>query len=149
MTKGGWLWFAVQFVLFISMLAAPLVQRSNVPAPVRVVGLMLGAGGLSLSVAGYRALGKSHSPGTTPIAGARLVASGIYARVRHPIYAGWCLGSFGLALLTGSVLGVGVAVALVVFYDLRTREEEKFLLRQYPEYAAYKERVRRFVPGLY
>jgi len=143
------MWFAAQLVFFMSMLAAPLLQRSNVPLFVRLLGLLLAAGGLAISIAGYRALGQSHSPGTTPISGAALVASGIYGHVRHPIYAGWSLGSFGFAFLTGSVVGVGVAVALVVFYDLRTREEEKFLLRHYPDYDAYKQRVRRFMPGLY
>ena len=150
MTKSGAVWFGAQLVIFVAMLGAPIIQRAEVPVVVRVFGVGLAAAGLSVSVAGYRALGGSHSPGTTPIAGAGLVSSGIYSRLRHPIYAGWCLGAFGFALIFGSVLGVGVAVALVVFYDLRTREEEKFLLGQYPDYGPYRQRVkRRFLPGLY
>lgn len=149
MTRSGAVWFAVQFVIFVAMLAAPIIQRAGVPLLVRVAGAALVAGGLMLAVAGYRSLGRSHSPGTTPIAGAGIVTSGIYGSLRHPIYAGWCLGAFGFALIFGSVLGVGVGVALVVFYDLRTREEEKFLSQQYAGYDAYRARVKRFVPGIY
>jgi len=149
MTRSGAVWFGVQFVIFVAMLAAPIVQRADVPVVVRVAGVAVMAAGVALALAGYRSLGTSHSPGTTPIVGAGLVSSGVYGYLRHPIYAGWCLGAFGFALTFGSWLGVGVAVALVVFYDLRTREEEKFLLRQYDGYAAYRERVKRFVPGIY
>ena len=78
-----------------------------------------------------------------------MVSSGIYGSLRHPIYAGWCLGSLGFALVFGSALGVAVAVGLVIFYDLRTRDEDKHLMLRYPDYAQYMVRVRRFVPGIY
>ena len=149
MTAGGRIWFAVQFVIFIAMIAAPIVQRSDVQVYVRLLGVLVSTGGLLVAVAGYRGLAGSHSPGTTPTAAAHLVSSGIYAHLRHPIYAGWLLGAFGLPLIFGSVLGLGVAMVLLVSYDLRTREEEKHLLQRYPEYRAYMARVRRFVPGLY
>lgn len=132
------------------MLAAPIIQRTDAPVAVRVGGVTLATAGLVLAVAGYRSLGRSHSPGTTPVSGGGLVSSGIYAYVRHPIYAGWCLGAFGFALIFGSLLGVGVAVALFVYYDLRTREEEKHLLVQYSGYEEYTRRVRgRLFPGRY
>lgn len=150
MTRSGAVWFAAQLVLFVAMLIAPFAQRTEVPVWIRVAGVVLSLAGLVLAIAGYRSLGGSHSPGTTPITGARLVSTGVYSYLRHPIYAGWCLGAFGFALIFGSVLGIGVAVALVVFYDLRTREEEKFLMTRYPDYGAYRQRVKgRLVPGVY
>ena len=149
MTVGGRVWFAVQFVIFIAMIAAPIVQRWDVPVYLRVLGVLVSTGGLLVAVAGYRGLAGSHSPGTTPTAGAHLVSNGIYAHQRHPIYAGWLLGAFGLALIFGSLLGLGIAIVLLVYYDLRTREEEKHLLQSYPGYRAYMARVRRFVPGVY
>ena len=150
MTRGGTVWFVVQLVIFADVLIAPFAQRTEVPVWVRVAGAVLLLAGLVLAIAGYRSLGGSHSPGTTPITGARLVSTGAYAYLRHPIYGGWCLGAFGVALIFGSALGVGVAVMLVVFYDLRTREEEKFLMAEYPDYGAYRQRVKgRLVPGVY
>jgi Phospholipid methyltransferase len=96
--------------LFLALLAAPFLQHLDAPLLVRLLGLVLLAGGIVVAVAGYRALGSSHSPWTTPIDDGRLVKTGIYARIRHPIYTGWCLGALGGELLAGSILGVGVGV---------------------------------------
>jgi protein-S-isoprenylcysteine O-methyltransferase Ste14 len=40
-------------------------------------------------------------------------------------------------------------VLLTLFLDAKARYEERWLLRQFPEYAGYSERVRRFVPLIY
>ncbi len=77
MTGRGAVWFAVQFVIFVAMLAAPLVQRVEVSIAVRVAGGALSTAGLVLAISGYRSLGSSHSPGTMPIGSAGLVSSGI------------------------------------------------------------------------
>ena len=148
-TRGARVWFAVQLVFFVATIAAPIVQRVEVPWFVRAVGVLIGLGGAGLSLAGYATLGRSHSPGTTPIDGATLVASGVYARLRNPIYAGWILGALGSALTFGSLLGAGIAVGLALYYDLRAREEENHLAKKYPDFRAYMLRVKRFVPGVY
>jgi protein-S-isoprenylcysteine O-methyltransferase Ste14 len=145
----GRLWFAVQFGLFLALLAAPLLQRFDAPPVLRALGSATLLAGILVAVAGYRALGARHSPWTAPIDGGEIVTTGVYGRIRHPIYAGWCLGALGFELLTGSLLGVGFALALVVYYDLRAREEERLLRARYPAYVAYQRRAKRFIPGLY
>lgn len=147
--RRGRVWFALQFAFFLALLAAPFLQRREAPRLLRVLGLGVLASGCGVGAAGYRALGGSHSPWTTPIAGGRLVTTGIYGWMRHPIYAGWCLGALGGTLLTGSWLGTGVSAALMVFYDLKAREEERLLAERYPEYRAYTRQTSRFVPGAY
>jgi protein-S-isoprenylcysteine O-methyltransferase Ste14 len=69
-------------------LATPFLQRVAVPRLLGVLGLGVLASDVTVAVAGYRALGSSHSPWTTPAADGRLVTAGIYRRLRHPIYAG-------------------------------------------------------------
>lgn len=147
--RRGQGWFAVQVGLFLALLAAPFLQRGTMAPLLRLLGLVPLVGGTVVAVAGYRALGRRHSPWTTPIEGAGLVTTGIYGRVRHPVYAGWCLGALGAELLAGSMLGVGVALAVMVFYDLRSREEERLLVDRYPHYVAYKRHAKRFIPGVY
>jgi len=73
----------------------------------------------------------------------------MYQFMRHPIYAGWILVALGWALLSGSQLGVGVALAGGIFYDLKSREEEKWLVTTYADYAAYQRQVKRFIPWIY
>ncbi len=149
MPRRDYVWFAFQSVVFVAMLAAPVVQRQRVPWIVRLLGVMLISGGGSVAGAGYKALGRSHSPWSTPVAGGRLITTGIYRWVRHPIYVGWCIAAVGVALLTGSTLGLGVAAVLGAFYDLRSRAEERLLAERYAAYAAYVRSSSRFVPGLY
>jgi protein-S-isoprenylcysteine O-methyltransferase Ste14 len=146
---SDYVWFGVQSLLFAGMLAAPVLQRGRVSRTVRVTGSMVMAGGVGVAAAGYAALGSSHSPWSTPVSDGGPITSGIYRRVRHPIYLGWFLGAVGGALLTGSRLGLLVAAALGFFYDSRARAEERLLAARYPTYAGYVRASRRFVPGLY
>ncbi len=73
----------------------------------------------------------------------RLVQTGLYAHLRHPIHAGTALEFAGLLLLVPSVT-VAIACGLgVVWLIAQTRAEEIDLLQRIPEYRAYMERVRR------
>jgi protein-S-isoprenylcysteine O-methyltransferase Ste14 len=58
-------------------------------------------------------------------------------------------GSLGGALLTGSPLWIGLARVLTVFYDLRSREEERLLAEGDPAYRTRVRHINRFVPHLY
>ena len=141
-------WLILQSAFFVAMLGSPLVERRAPAALTRLGGLGLLLAGVGVAMSGYRALGRSHSPWTEPT-GEGLVTTGIYGQVRHPIYAGWCLGGLGFEILFGSWLGVGVVGGVAVFYDLKAREEEKLLDERYPDGASYRAAVDRFVPGVY
>ncbi len=149
MEKRGQLWFVVQFILFCTMLLAPLVERFEGPFWLRALGLAISISGVIVAVFGYRTLGSSHSPWTNPIEGEHLVTTGIYHYMRHPIYTGWILGALGWALLISSLLGIGIAIALFIFYDLKSREEEKWLNQRYIGYPAYQRQVKKFIPWVY
>lgn len=75
-----------------------------------------------------------------------LVTSGPYAFIRHPIYAAVCY--FVTAGALDNLPKVTCGFALLVFFGaaLRIILEERFLLQQYPEYAAYAKRTKRVVP---
>ena len=145
----GKIWFGVQFLLFCAILLAPLIPQPRLPAWLGAIGAVALLGGVIVAVRGYRTLGSSHSPWVTPPETGAFVSAGIYSRIRHPIYAGWILGTLGLELVACSSLGIGVAVALFVFYDFRTREEERWLVAKYPAYRAYVTTVNRFIPLVY
>jgi protein-S-isoprenylcysteine O-methyltransferase Ste14 len=69
--------------------------------------------------------------------------------VRHPIYTGLILGTLGWSLWRSSLLGVGLAVLLLVFFDLKSRREERWLTEAYPGYPEYRRRVRKLIPFAY
>jgi protein-S-isoprenylcysteine O-methyltransferase Ste14 len=78
-----------------------------------------------------------------------LVTGGPYAIVRHPLYVTEALVLLGTMLQFrqpwAAVLG-GATFALIY---LRTIFEERVLMSEYPQYAAYRERTARFIPGLF
>jgi protein-S-isoprenylcysteine O-methyltransferase Ste14 len=113
------------------------------------LGLVLACGGGWLSVAGLRGLGRNLSAAPRPRSDAELVREGPYRRIRHPIYAGIIAGSFGWGLMSASPLSLAFAVALTVWFDLKSRREEGWLDERYPGYAAYVARTHRFIRGVY
>ena len=84
-----------------------------------------------------------------PLAGVRLVDTGAYRLVRHPIYGGLILGAFGWGLVTASVLALCAAAALAIFFRLKAEREEIWLADAVDGYDAYRRRTRRFIPWLY
>lgn len=69
--------------------------------------------------------------------------------IRHPIYTGLSLCAFGWSLLHGSVLSLICTLALVVFFDIKARREERWLAVKFDGYAAYRQRVRKLIPFIY
>lgn len=82
-------------------------------------------------------------------AGHELRTDGPYAVTRHPIYT----GLYGMLIGTVLLNGLGVALAFLVIGTVvlvtRIPVEERLMSKTFPEeYARYRERVPRFVPGL-
>ena len=82
--------------------------------------------------------------------GHRVISTGPYAWVRHPMYTGTILFFVGAPLLLGSWWGVAMSPLFVVLFAVRVRIEERALLAGLPGYGDYAARVRyRLVPGLW
>lgn len=76
-------------------------------------------------------------------------SNGMYAFVRHPMYAGYILTHIGYLLASPSLWNVGVYVAVWAFLIARMVAEENILGAD-PEYREYTQRVRhRIVPGIF
>jgi protein-S-isoprenylcysteine O-methyltransferase Ste14 len=144
-------WLVAQIVLFWLIVATALLGPAW-SGPLRLMTTVIGGGlivaGGVLAFRGVRDLREAFTPLPHPRAGAELVESGIYTRVRHPIYGGVIVAATGWGLLTASVATVALAVLAAGFFDLKSRREEVWLVERYPGYAAYRERTRRFIPWL-
>ena len=142
-------WFAIQVVLLGAIALAGLAGPTW-DGIARVAALALGSafvlGGGSLALLGIRDLGAALTPLPHPREGATLVESGIYGRVRHPIYGGLLLGGLGWGLVTASILALVLVVALFAFFSAKARREEAWLITRFPAYPAYRLRTRMFIP---
>jgi protein-S-isoprenylcysteine O-methyltransferase Ste14 len=82
--------------------------------------------------------------------GHRVVSSGPYAWVRHPMYSGTIVFLVGAALLLGSWWGVAMSPLFVALFAIRAGIEERALIAGLPGYAGYTAQVRyRLLPGLW
>ena len=141
----------VQFILLIALVLwrDPVGwPRLELPALLAMGFALRWLGLLVLLVAGL-GLGRNLTALPKPKSDGSLVTTGLYALVRHPIYAGLLAFAFGLALERGSLVSLLLSVALLVLLEFKSRREEAWLLERFPEYAAYQKRVRKFVPGVY
>lgn len=76
-----------------------------------------------------------------------LVDTGVYSRVRHPMYLGVLLLYLGLSLSTLSMISLGLWLGIFAAYDRMAAYEEQDLMRIFDEdYADYKRLVPRWVP---
>jgi len=80
----------------------------------------------------------------------RVISTGPYAHVRHPMYSGMILFFAGVPLTLGSWWGLAMAPVFLVLFAVRIRIEERTLREGLPGYADYATRVRyRLLPGVW
>lgn len=148
-------WVLAQLVLLAAIGLVPR-RLGNLPLwPDSLArwGTMFGAvvltlGGLLGAAAAFR-LGPNLTPFPRPKDDATLVQSGVYALVRHPIYTSVLLLALGWSLLRASTPSLALSLLLALFFDQKARREEAWLLERFPDYAAYRRRVRKLIPWIY
>lgn len=80
----------------------------------------------------------------------KLVDSGVYALVRHPMYLGTLLFCLSFLFISLSLLAIGVWVAFFIFYDMMATYEERSLVQILgEEYVAYQKRVAKWFPRMH
>lgn len=149
-------WFVVVQVLLLALIGfGPRSWNGwpSVPFPggrwVSLLGLGLLIGGACVGVAGVAKLGAALTPLPYPASGAVLRETGVYRFVRHPMYSGVIVAALGWALIRQGWLNLGYVLAGWAFLEVKVRREEQWLLERFPEYAAYRHRVRKFIPFVY
>jgi len=80
----------------------------------------------------------------------RVISTGPYAWMRHPMYAAALVMLLGIPIALGSSWGVLIVVAMLPVLIWRLLDEERFLARNLPGYAEYQRRVRyRLLPPIW
>jgi protein-S-isoprenylcysteine O-methyltransferase Ste14 len=84
------------------------------------------------------------------VADQRVIESGPYGIVRHPMYSGALLLAVGIPLALGSQVTLPLCLPMAVALAWRAADEERCLLAELAGYADYRRRIRwRLVPGIY
>jgi len=117
---------------------------------VRWIGVVLYVAGGVLRLWPVFVLGKRFSGLVAIQPGHALVTRGVYRVVRHPSYLGLLVSSVGWGLAFNTWVGVALAAALIPPLVARMNAEERLLLSQFgDQYAAFRARTSRLIPGVY
>jgi protein-S-isoprenylcysteine O-methyltransferase Ste14 len=141
--------FGVFFMLMVISVLDHRFGWSQVPVWLSVLGNALVVLGLMIDLRVFR----ENSYGASTIEtmeGQKVITTGPYALVRHPMYVGVLILVFGVPLALGSWWGLLIVLAAIPILALRILDEEKMLRDQLDGYEAYARDVRyRLVPGLW
>lgn len=142
----GYSWVLIQ-ALLLALYGLALAFGASASWGVwRWLGALLALLGAWVGLAALRMHGRKLTPLPEPNPALGLQRTGVYAVIRHPMYTGLLLSAFGLAILLQKPLAIVGATALTAFFNLKAREEERRLQRNYPEYADYQRATGRFLP---
>lgn len=135
------LWFAGFVLAWLE--PAPFLIKPNIL--LKLIGIVLIILGSVPVIRGHIELGwRTHMPSVKDT----LVRHGLYAHVRHPIYAGGFLIVAGLALARPTWAFVPVCILGFIWLVIQARLEEIDLLARMPDYRNYMKEVPRFLPRL-
>jgi protein-S-isoprenylcysteine O-methyltransferase Ste14 len=134
--------FSGSFLIY----AIPLFPRRELSLGAEMVSTLLILIGSAGAVFALLRLGRSFS---MMAEARRLVTSGPYRWVRHPLYVAEELAIIGIFMQFLSVW-TALLLALQIAFQLRRMHNEEVVLTQsFPEYAAYRQQTARLIPGVY
>ena len=138
----------LQFVLIaaLAILSGPSFASGNAPLTAwiaAIAGILLGLWAIG-----------SNRPGNfnirpTPRVGGRMIRSGPYGWVRHPMYTAVLACALACVIATPTAATWAGAAALLIVLLTKARLEERWMITSHPEYAAYRDRTKGFLPGLF
>jgi protein-S-isoprenylcysteine O-methyltransferase Ste14 len=138
---------------FIAFLVFPVLDHRFGWSPVPPYVSIIGDGMIAL---GYLFIffvlrENSYAASTIQVADdQKVISTGLYALVRHPMYAGALLLLVGIPLALDSWYGLFGILVIVPALIWRLLDEERFLTKNLPGYAEYTSHVRwRLIPGLF
>ena len=138
---------------FIALLVVPALDFrfgwSSVPLGGVVVGDVLFVLGFGFIGRVYRE--NTFTSATIEVAaGQRVISTGPYSVVRHPMYASALLYLLGTPLALGSYWGFVATLGMLPFLIWRLLDEERLLATELAGYTDYQRKVRfRLVPGVW
>jgi protein-S-isoprenylcysteine O-methyltransferase Ste14/rhodanese-related sulfurtransferase len=137
---------------FLMLVLAPIEKWymvRDVSDPQRWIGAILGIGGFFAAYLAYRELGRNFRVFAAPRRSGTLIKSGIYSRVRHPMYTAVIFAFLGYVIYWGSRWCFPLWVTMTALYALKAWKEEGGLQVRYPDYQEYKSRTWKFFPYIY
>jgi protein-S-isoprenylcysteine O-methyltransferase Ste14 len=155
--REGWRICAMRLFVLLLLVALIVLLVLNppwkpkldfaLPCWLRWAGFAMGLASLGLWTWTHVALGTFWSAQLQLRANHRLVTSGPYSRIRHPMYTAIWLWALSLGFVIANWIPIIFAVSAVVILVARVPREERMMIEQFgDEYREYMRRTGRFLP---
>jgi len=148
----GELYVVVQAILLIALFFGPkdiFGLSTMLNQTLWWIGQILFYSGIVITIWAAILLGPNLTPLPKPKPSGEFIQSGLYRFVRHPIYFGVILVCFGWASIEQNLYTLVLAIILLIFFDLKSRQEEIWLTEKFSEYNVYKQNTKKLIPFLY
>ena len=148
----GELYVVVQAILLIALFFGPkdiFGLSTMLNQTLWWIGQILFYSGIVIAIWAAILLGPNLTPLPKPKPSGEFIQSGLYRFVRHPIYFGVILVCFGWAGIEQTLYTLVLAIILLIFFDLKSRQEEIWLTEKFSEYDVYKQNTKKLIPFLH
>ncbi len=145
--KKDILYVLVQFVLFALYFIDWNLFSFVFPDWLRLLAIGFLAIGLLIIFFGVLHLNENLTVFPSPKKGASLICNGIYAYIRHPIYAGIIVAMTFYAIYAVSPIKFVITGIMIVVLYLKSNYEERKLIESFSTYEEYKAITGRFFPN--
>jgi len=154
--KRGEYLVAIQFLLIFGFIVLPVMPAVPdsltllIPEPLRWTVLIL----FLITAMIFGSLGSRHlkevlTPLPYPVEHSRLITTGIYSLVRHPLYSSQLFLATGWSIFSLSLSHTLLTLFALAFFSFKASREERWLTLRHPEYSDYRKQVKKFIPWIY
>ena len=154
--ERGEYWVIGQIILFVGFVLVPIypvIDLASLSPIWKYTGWGLtGLFGLMaalLLLSGITELGTNLTPLPHPKNDGKLVTSGVYGLVRHPIYSGVIFLAIAYSCWQWSFVHAIGVILFLLFFDIKARKEESWLSNKFSDYDAYRSQVKKLIPWIY
>ena len=138
----------LQFILFALYLLGINFLPFKTSSLINLIAFIISIFGLLIVIISMLQLNKNLSPFPTPKLNSHLIKHGLYRYIRHPIYTGIMLLSFGFGIYTNSTHKLIISFLLIFLFYFKSKYEEERLLNKFSNYKEYVLTTGRFFPKI-
>lgn len=139
------LFFVVLYALIRGQIGVVSIPDPLVRTGMAAAGLAIIVFGCAVNILGRLRLGRNWANQATIYGDQGLIVTGVYAWVRHPLYASLIWMFYGASLVYANAAAfLATTLIFVPFMTYRARLEEEMLAREFKDYADYRRRVGMF-----
>ena len=134
--------FCIIILHFFEFKYLPKKEILQVNSISNMLGYLIIAFALFIMIRAIQDLGSNLSPFPKPKVDSKLITSGIYSYIRHPMYCSLILFSFGVFITQLSFYYLSLTIILIFFIKLKIFVEERYLNHKFENYSLYKNKVK-------